>query len=549
MHRRRLTRLVARAALLAAAVTSIAGGTLVIATSGASAASLGEVELSQTQGYVTDTPMFASAKSKACPAGFGENASLRVGPAPSGPYNNLAVSLGGGGFDQADVEFAGETAPNRSFTTAMGGVAPAEGNWVVIIECYSLTEGRNTDEFRTPIRVCGARWAVGTECPGKDLTFTTLTVSPSWSVLDDVPVTLTAAVTPAGVGGEVEFFYGVPGEAAKQSMGKVAVADGKAELTTSDIPVNESGQFHELSAVFTPIGEYQESTSNRVKLNVRQTADPMPTAVAIEVTPKNGADVGAEVTIAATIEPAGAAGKVAFSYRRGDDPTDVPIGAEVSPDQNVATTKTTELPGGKLTITATFVPGEGFGPSTTSLPDYQVGEPVKQATTVTLSPSKLSPQPENTAITLTATVGPAGTAGVVQFRSGPDPLGEPKAVAANVATLDLGTLPPGSYVFTAEFQPTDTATFATSTSAPVNFVIDAIGPETPGDDDPDGDDPGEDDPDDDDGGNLALTGAPVVGVAMVGAGLVGVGALAMTTGRRRRLLPAVPWLDRRDDDN
>src|SRR6201991_4873217 len=147
-------RVFARAAALLGAA-ALAAGVLAVVASPAQAASLGEVTLSQQSGSVNDTPIFASATSPACPTGYGENAALRVGR-PGGPYNNLAGALGGGGFDEAPVVVES----NRSFTTALGGVAPASGEWWAIIECYSLTEGRHPDEFRTSIVVTGDQWRI-----------------------------------------------------------------------------------------------------------------------------------------------------------------------------------------------------------------------------------------------------------------------------------------------------------------------------------------------------------------------------------------------------
>lgn len=84
-------RLLARAGALAGAV-AVSASVLVGVAAPAQAASLGEVVLSQVEGSVTDTPIFASATSAPCPTGYGENAALRVGQ-PGGPYANLAPSL------------------------------------------------------------------------------------------------------------------------------------------------------------------------------------------------------------------------------------------------------------------------------------------------------------------------------------------------------------------------------------------------------------------------------------------------------------------------
>ncbi|MGN9911056.1 hypothetical protein ACTMTJ_26210 [Phytohabitans sp. LJ34] len=38
--------------------------------------------------------------------------------------------------------------PNRSFATAVGA-APAAGEWWIVVQCFSLTEGKHVDEFVT----------------------------------------------------------------------------------------------------------------------------------------------------------------------------------------------------------------------------------------------------------------------------------------------------------------------------------------------------------------------------------------------------------------
>ncbi|MEV7228167.1 Ig-like domain repeat protein [Polymorphospora sp. NPDC051019] len=225
-------RVLARAvALLGAA--ALAGGVLVGVAGPAQAASLGEVQLSQTSGNVNDTPMFATAGSAACPTGYGENAGLRVGR-PGGPYSNLGRPLGGGGFDAAPVSIEA----NRSFTTALGGTAPAAGEWWVIVECFSLTEGRHPDEYRTAIVVTGDTWRI----PVAEATSTALAVVPASPVEQGTEVTLTATVTPNTATGTVEFRRGA------SVIGSAPVSAGTATLTTTALPVGT----HALTAAFVP---------------------------------------------------------------------------------------------------------------------------------------------------------------------------------------------------------------------------------------------------------------------------------------------------------
>lgn len=192
----------AAAVLVAAAVPA---GVLVGVAAPAQAASLGTVTLSQTSGTVTDTPMFTSGTtSAACPTGYGANAALRIGR-PGGPYSNLVAPGGAGDYDAAPVTLS----PNRSFSTAVGG-PPADGEWLVIVECYSATLGRHTDEFQTSITVSGGDWAV-TPAPPADLG--TVTLSQTSGTVADTPVFAsgtTSAACPSGYGANVALRIGRP---------------------------------------------------------------------------------------------------------------------------------------------------------------------------------------------------------------------------------------------------------------------------------------------------------------------------------------------------
>ena len=147
---RLLCRLVAAAAAASVLV-------LPVLPAPAQAAPLGEVKLSQTSGSVDDNPIFATATASApCPTGYGADAMVRIGPA-GGPYANVAKPLTAGGYDKNAVSVK----PNRSFSMALGNVKPTDGEWQVVVECYSITEGQHPDSFVTPITVSGGRWRTG----------------------------------------------------------------------------------------------------------------------------------------------------------------------------------------------------------------------------------------------------------------------------------------------------------------------------------------------------------------------------------------------------
>ncbi|MFI7209868.1 hypothetical protein ACIBP4_07220 [Micromonospora maritima] len=61
-----------------------------------------------------------------------------------------------GGYDKRMVT----ANPNRSFATALGG-APVDGEWWVVVECISETQGVHPERFITPITVSGRQWRAG----------------------------------------------------------------------------------------------------------------------------------------------------------------------------------------------------------------------------------------------------------------------------------------------------------------------------------------------------------------------------------------------------
>ncbi|GAA4691958.1 hypothetical protein [Phytohabitans rumicis] len=127
----------------------------------AAAAPLGTVKLSQSSGTVDATPIFGTATaSKPCPSGYGSDALVRIGP-PGGPYSNVAKPLMSGGYDRKAVTVR----PNRSFATALAG-APTDGEWWVVVECFSQDLGQHADRFVTPVTVTGRTWKVGQPASG-----------------------------------------------------------------------------------------------------------------------------------------------------------------------------------------------------------------------------------------------------------------------------------------------------------------------------------------------------------------------------------------------
>ncbi|MFI7217393.1 Ig-like domain-containing protein [Micromonospora maritima] len=467
---------VAAAAVLTLSTSAIVSGLVLTVSGPAQAASLGEVTLSQTSGTVTDTPMFASATTAKCPTGYGENANLRIGR-PGGPYSNLAVALGGGGYDQAPVTIN----PNRSFSTAIGG-APAAGEWWVVMECYSLTEGRNADEFRTPVLVCGNTWTTQTTCSSATATATTLTVSPTGSAYAGAPVTLTAVVTPQAAG--TMLFRRTTGTETVD-LGTVAVTAGQAALTTSELPGpagSETEKAHRLTATFQPAdpAAFLTSTSAPADLTVVP-AGTVTVTLAIDKTSPQ--PPGTALALTATVAPRAGddqpAGSVSFvRYPAGEAAGEQAIGsADLA--AGTATVSAADLPGGSYDLKAVFTPaaGSGWQGAETARTRFVIGTPIQTTTTLAVTPA--GPKPQGTELALTATVTPAAAVGSVQFRDGTAALGGAQQVTGGVATVTTTQLTAGQHSLTAVFTPQSDVDFSPSTSTASTYQVTAP---TPSDD-------------------------------------------------------------------
>ena len=111
---------------------------------------------------------------------------------------------------------------------------------------------------------------------------------------------------------------------------------------------------------------------------------------------------------------------------------------------------------------------------------YSPSGPFPPATTAPASPTttttSLSATPAGSALAgasvgLTATVSPSSAAGTVQFLDGATAIGSPVTVSGGTASASTSTLAAGSHTLTAKFTPTNSATFAASTSTSVSYTI------------------------------------------------------------------------------
>lgn len=244
--------LLVRAVVLATATSVAVVG---LAAAPASAADLGTLTLTPTQGLTTTNPALSALTSAACPATYGTNAGLKIGKVGSGDYRNLARVGDEANYDQAAFTLTA----NRSMVSAYGGTALSNGDYEIAVLCTGESTGDNPDLFRTVITVTGENWQVkGAQQPAADTT-TSLAVSPASPQVAGTPVTLTATVAPAAATGQVTFNRGAT------AIGTAPVVNGTATLSVTNLPV---GAFA-LSAAFTPAtAEYKASASANVPFTI-----------------------------------------------------------------------------------------------------------------------------------------------------------------------------------------------------------------------------------------------------------------------------------------
>ena len=290
--------------------------------------------------------------------------------------------------------------------------------------------------------------------PAAASTTTTLSVTPAGPADAGTTETLTATVSPAAAAGTVTFKDG------STTIGSpVTVSNGTASTTTTLAPGT-----HSLTAAFTPTdaAAYTASTSSAQSYTVNQ---PAATATTTTVTadPAGPVEVGTKVAFQATVSPAAAAGSVQF--KDGD----TLLGDPVTVSNGVATYSTSALTTGTHSITAVFTPADAGTYSASTSASISIVVNAK-ATTTTLTVSPDSPADFNTQQTLTATVSPSAAAGTVTFKDGDRVIGSPVTVVAGSATTTT-TLGAGDHSLTAVFTPSDTATYAGSTSAAVTYSV------------------------------------------------------------------------------
>jgi Bacterial Ig-like domain (group 3) len=195
-----------------------------------------------------------------------------------------------------------------------------------------------------------------------------------------------------------------------------------------------------------------------------------PTTTTLATVPGSPQNAGTSVALNATVSPA-TAGTVQFKDGASN------IGAAVAVSAGAASTSTSSLSVGTHTLTAVFTPTNTtlFSGSTSPGVTFVVnGIPATPTTTgLSVNPSTA---PAFTAVALHADVTKtsdgtalAPSAGSVKFLDGATVLGT-SPLTATGADLSSSSFPVGTHQITAQFVPTDPATFSGSTSPQVPFT-------------------------------------------------------------------------------
>ncbi|WP_295648112.1 Ig-like domain-containing protein [uncultured Dietzia sp.] len=299
--------------------------------------------------------------------------------------------------------------------------------------------GAELDKNRTSRKWAGVNDIIRYTLPAVATTTQAVTVSPGTGRVGE-DVTLSTRVT-ANHGtntptGTVRFT--VDGQTRTAS-----VVNGVATTTTSFSTTGSKP----VTATFVPSNTNQWSGSSRTDtVNIRTEATQTNLALdPVEVL------TGGTVQASASVNPAGAEGEIEFSA--GGDPVRVPVGADGSASAELPADST-----GEMTVTATFIPADPQ--RYTSSSDSQTVDVYEQTSTSTEVTVDADPVQAGQETTLTAAITPETAAGTISFTI--DGQSYPTTVSGGIATLEHTFLVAGQHVVVADFSPTDTDRYLTS---------------------------------------------------------------------------------------
>ncbi len=253
---------------------------------------------------------------------------------------------------------AAGTVQFRDGTALIGGPVTASGGTATVttstlgVGPHTLTAAFTSTDPAFGSSMSATVSVTVTAVAGATATSTVLTTSPPSPVAPGTPVTLNAAIAPAGAAGTVQFLDG------GSPIGAPAAVTAGQASTTSTLAAGP----HVLTAVFSPTdpGAFGSSTSPAVNFAVNAANGAgTPTSTKLKVFPRH-AIAGFPVFLLARVSSRNATGHVQFR----DGATD--IGAPIPVIGGFAIGMSPPLVAGRHVLTAVFIPADpaAFGPST-----------------------------------------------------------------------------------------------------------------------------------------------------------------------------------------
>ena len=290
-----------------------------------------------------------------------------------------------------------------------------------------------------------------------DIDTTTTVTAPGTATAGDA-VTLSASVSPAPLGGTVQFK--VDGDAVGTPK---TVTAGSASIQHTFA----SAGAHQVTAVFSGSTGFGASTSTAKTVTV---SDPTPIDedTTTTVSAPSSATKGDAVTLSATVAPNPGGGTVQFKV----DGTDV--GSPAAVTGGTASIQHTFTANGSREVTAVFSGAAGFNGSTSAAKAVTVNDPAptdEDTTTTVTSPGAAI---TGDAVTLSASVSPTPNGGTVQFKVDGTDVGSPAAVTGGNASIQHTFTTVGSRQVTAVYS--GAAGYNGSTSAAKTIVVSAPDP-------------------------------------------------------------------------
>ncbi|TCO62424.1 Ig-like domain-containing protein [Actinocrispum wychmicini] len=312
----------------------------------ASAGTLGTLNITPATGQDTTAPSVKT--SAACPADADAYYAKVFGPggfAPgliATPTTDVNLSHTAGFPAQLGLSFK-DIAVDNSTT-----VQP--GKYTIEVSCIDAFAQTVKGTFDTSIWFTSTTAYQNTDPNAPVTTATALAVAPASPVTQGTNVTLTATVTPASATGTVQFKDG-----AGNLGSPVNVAGGTASLATTALPTGTRS----LTAVFTGSAPNISGSTSPAVSYVVNAPVATPTTTALSVTPSGSVAQFTNVTLNATVAPAGAAGAVQFTDNGAN------LGSPAALTAGSATLSTSNLGVGAHNFTAKFVPANAalFAPS------------------------------------------------------------------------------------------------------------------------------------------------------------------------------------------